>query len=470
MNQPRLSISAAVFLLIISPAIMAAENDSLQLAAPLRDNAILQQQIPVPIWGKAQARAKISVTFDSQTKTTVADDVGDWKLALDPMPADKLKTVSDAPEGRTMTVSAELNGEKVEKSIKNLLIGEVWLCSGQSNMGGGVRRSPYPKDSIEKANYPALRTRGDGDWIISTPQTSGNFSRLAFCFGREIQAHEKVPVGLIVAAVGGTSIQSWSRPPGDKPVSEKGLGSNYIPHIKPLIGYGMRGAIWYQGEANVNDGEKYRDLLKSMIEDWRASWGIGDFSFYYVQIAGIGESPKDKPAMGDGRASIRQAQFEVLAAVKNTGMAVTLDVSSEKEHPINKYDVGLRLARWALHRDYGHKDLVPSGPLYKSFEVEGSKIRVKFDYTQNGLMLAEKKGYEPPAETPNAPIPWLSIRDKDGSWHWAEGVIDGSDLIVSSKEVKNPTAVRYAYTVYPIDCNLYNKDGLPAGPFSTCGY
>ena len=128
------------------------------------------------------------------------------------------------------------------------------------------------------------------------------------------------------------------------------------------------------------------------------------------------------------------------------------------------------MAAWALNKAYGKKDVVPSGPLFKSQEIEGSKIRVKFEHAQHGLMLAKKEGYEPPVPTPDAPMPWLSIQSKDGSWHWAEGKIDGSDLIVSSQEVSEPLAVRYAYTVNPAGCNLYNKDGLPASPFSTCGY
>jgi len=194
-----------------------------------------------------------------------------------------------------------------------------------------------------------------------------------------------------------------------------------------------------------------------------------DFPSYFVQLASMGESPTDKPEGGDGRAAIRNAQLEALS-IPNTGMAVAIDIGEKKEHPKNKYDVGLRLARWALHNDYGKEDVVPSGPLYKSHEVEGSAIRVKFEYAQSGLMLANKGGYEPPVPTPDAAMPWLSIQARDGTWHWAEGRIDGSDLIVSSKEVAEPVAVRYAYTQFPVGANLYNKDGLPASPFSTSGY
>jgi sialate O-acetylesterase len=467
MTQTRLILPVTLLFLLVAPAVRAADV-TFALAVPLGDNAILQQQTRVPVWGTAAPGSKVTVTFGAQSKSTEADAAGQWRVSLDPMPADKLASVAEAPAGRTLTAVADSNGTKVEKSIKNLLVGEVWLCSGQSNMAGKYRMSPYPPKSDPE--FPALRMMAPGEWVSASAQTAGNFSRVAFSFARDTQAREMVPVGLLIAATGGSSIEAWTPAPEGTPIPEKGAGSNYQAHIKPLVGYALRGALWYQGEANARDGEAYLAKQKLLIDSWRAAWGQGDFPFYLVQLAGIGEPQKDNPAMGDGRAKIRQAQFEVLSTVKNTGMAVTLDISAPREHPINKHDVGLRLARWAAHREYGHKDLVPSGPLYKSFAVEGQKVRIKFDYAQNGLMLAEKKGYEPPTPTPDATIPWLSIQNKDGAWHWAQGVIDGSDLIVSSAEVKNPIAVRYAYTGYPLGCNLYNKEGLPAGPFSTCGY
>jgi sialate O-acetylesterase len=244
---------------------------------------------------------------------------------------------------------------------------------------------------------------------------------------------------------------------------------HYETKIQPLAGYAMRGTLWYQGEGNQKDGRNYLPKMKQLISEWRTDWNQVDFPFYFVQLAPIGESPADNPAGGDGRAEIRQAQVEALA-MPNTAMAVTIDIGDKKEHPINKHDIGLRLARIALHRDYGRKELVPCGPLYQSHTIEGSAIRVKFHYSQNGLMLARKDGFNPPAPTPGASIPWLSIQAKDGKWHWADGKIDGSDLLVSSKEVKEPVAVRFAYTNQPVGFNLYNKDGLPASPFTTCGY
>lgn len=460
-------------------AVSAAEKtqSAIELGAPFRDNAILQQKMPLPIWGTAKSGAKVTVTFGTQMKTADTGDDGKWKVTLDPMLADKLSSVNQAPQGRTLTIACELGKKKTAKTIKNILIGEVWLCSGQSNMAGPLKMGPWPPGTIENAKYPALRQWRNEQWILCTPETSRVFSRVAFCFARKIQSKKKVPIALLMAATGGSPIEAWMREVPEQLQSEKykqGLKrsnrkTNYETKVKPVIGYAIRGALWYQGEANASEGREYFRKMESMITDWRASWGQGEFPFYFVQIASIGESPKDKPELGDGRAKIRNAQLEAMT-LKNTGMAVTIDIGAVREHPVNKYDVGLRLARWAMHRQYGEKDLVPSGPIFKRHKIEGSSIRVSFDYADNGLMLAQKTGYAPAKPTPGAKMPWLSIQDKDGVWHWADGKLDGSDLIVSSKNVKYPIAVRYAYTQFPTGSNLYNKDGLPASPFSTNGY
>ena len=443
-----------------------------QCAAPFADKAVFQQNIPLPVWGTSLPGAKVAITFDQQAKTTVADKDGKWRVTLDPIPADKLVSVNEAPAGRSLTVVTEQGGEKATRVLNHILVGEVWLCSGQSNMAGPLRMDPYPPGTVAQANYPALRKQAGGEWIISSPETAGKFSRVAFCFARDVQRELLVPVGLLIAATAGSPIESWMQHPPASPArpAQEGVGGgNYEAHIKPLVGYAMRGVIWYQGEGNPDEGREYFLKMQSLIGDWRKSWGQGDFSFYFVQLASIGSSPADKPEGGDGRARIRNAQIEALT-LKNTGMAVAIDIGAPKEHPRNTYDVGIRLARWALNKDYGRQDVVPSGPLYKGFKIEGNKIRVLFDHAQNGLMLARKEGYEPPVPTPGAKIPWLSVRAKDGMWHWADGVIEGAELLVSSKAVVEPVAVRYAYTQNPVGFNLYNKEGLPASPFSTCGY
>jgi sialate O-acetylesterase len=271
-----------------------------------------------------------------------------------------------------------------------------------------------------------------------------------------------VPVGIINAAVGGSNIESWLN---QKPFE---TGPNYVKHLEPFVGFGLRGAIWYQGESNEKDKRAYLPKLTSLITGWRAAWKQGDFPVYFVQLPGIGTSPLDNPAGGDGRAEIRQASVEALA-IPNTGLAVTIDVGALKEHPPNKLDTGVRLAHVALHKTYGLQE-VPISPLYKRHQIEGNTIRVMFDNAQQGLMKAVKEGALPPKPMPDAKLQWLSLQDKDNTWHWADGKIEGSDLLVSCKEVKSPVAVRYAYTQHPCGNLLYNKEGMPASPFTTNGY
>jgi len=443
-------------------------RQTIELGAPFADHAVLQQQVKVPVWGTSLPGARVTVRFDGQTKTTDADNQGSWRVELEPMDAVKLASVNDCPEGKTMAVVCEKDGKKAVREIKNLIMGDVWLCAGQSNMAGKMRTTKtrhFPEDSIEKANYPALRQMVSGDgqpWLVCSPETAPEFKKVAFFFGRRLQQDALVPVGLICAAVGGSKIESWLN---QEPYPTGGIHTTLI---EPLLGYGLRGALWYQGESNENDRRHYQPKLQSLITGWRKVWNQGEFPVYYVQLPGIGTSSLDHPAGGDGRAEIRQACVETLK-LKNTGLAVTIDVGAKGEHPPNKYDTGVRLARLALHRDYGFTDLTPC-PLYKNQTVEDGTIRISFDHAQGGLMIARKEGFPPPTPTPDAKLQWLSVQAKDGSWHWADGHIDGSDLVVSCKDDNEPIAVRYAYTQHPAGHLLYNKQGQPVSPFSTIGY
>lgn len=445
-----------------------------QMALPFRDNAVLQQKIKLPVWGQSLPGATVTVTFDGQSKSVTADVEGKWRAILDPMAAVKLKSVNDTPVGKLMTVVCEKDGKKATTVIKNLLLGDVWLCAGQSNMAGKLRRAGlvknYPPNSINDANYPALRYLSpiDDSWVVCSPEIAVEISRVAFFFIRRVQREALVPMGIIVTAVGGSKIESWLNQ------APYPIGENYEKLLKPLVGYGIRGAIWYQGESNESDRREYHPKLKSLILGWRKVWGQGDFPVHFVQLPGLKESSIDNPAGGDGRAEIRQAYVETLA-VENTGMVVTIDVGTKGEHPPNKYDTGIRLARSVLQKVYGVKDL-SSCPLYKSHRVEGSSIRVSFtDDAKKGLMVAKKAdslpdAFLPPVPRPNAKLQWLSIQANDGKWHWADGRIDGSELVVSAKGVTKPKAVRYAYTSQPLGDLLYNVDGMPVGPFTTCGY
>jgi sialate O-acetylesterase len=244
--------------------------------------------------------------------------------------------------------------------------------------------------------------------------------------------------------------------------------------IHPLVPYAIRGAIWYQGESNGGEGETYYQKMRALIGGWRDVWKQGDlmtgskslFSFYFVQLPNFQKSDPNKPEGGETWTKLREAQFKSLS-IPNTGMVVTIDLGEADDlHPKNKQDVGKRLARWALAKDYG-KPLECSGPLYQKFQVEGDKIRISFDHAASGLVVGEKNGLGPVKEVVDGRVKWISMAGADRKFHWADAVIDGQTLVVSSKEVSKPVAVRYAFTMNPDGAGLYNKDGLPASPFRT---
>ena len=263
----------------VSFAADAVEALDINCAPVFGDHAVLQQGIPIPVWGWSLTGANVTVTFDNQTKSTVAGKDGRWDVALDPMAADKLDSLQEAPKGRTMTVVAELDGKKASKSFVDILIGEVWLCSGQSNMAAKVRhnhRNQDPKDNLLKSNFPAVRhICAPGGWQMATTEKSvGNFTRVGFCFARKVHLQQKVPVGLVNACVGGSRIESWMRiapkklPDGTGSKKRKiSYGGLYRNRIAPLVGYGMRGALWYQGEANASEGYSYFLKMESMINE-----------------------------------------------------------------------------------------------------------------------------------------------------------------------------------------------------------
>ena len=242
----------------------------------------------------------------------------------------------------------------------------------------------------------------------------------------------------------------------------------YNGMIAPLVPFAMRGAIWYQGESNGDEGGSYTRKTQALVEGWRNEWDQGDFPFYFVQLANF-QKPGENPEGGDGWAKIRMAQLKALD-IKNTGMAVAIELADEQNpgdvHPENKKDVGERLASWALAKQYG-KDAICSGPLYKSMTVRGNKAIIRFDYSGKGLMVGTKTGIDPVKEVKDGTLKRFAISGEDGTWHWADAEIRNDTVVVSSTEVKKPVAVRYGYTMNPDGCNLYNKDGLPASPFTT---
>jgi sialate O-acetylesterase len=243
----------------------------------------------------------------------------------------------------------------------------------------------------------------------------------------------------------------------------------YNAMIHPIVEMSIKGALWYQGESNGGEGESYFHKKQALIGGWRKNFAQGDFPFYFVQLANF-QSPGTDPAGGSGWARLREAQMKTLT-VPNTGMAVIIDNAPLAEakdiHPKNKYDVGLRLAQWALAKDYGQKNVVASGPLFKALKIEGGKAHVTFDYPGAGLMVAKKEGRNPATEAKEEKLKRFAVAGEDKKWFWADAVIEGNAVVVSSPDVKAPVAVRYAFEMNPDGANLYNREGLPASPFRT---
>ena len=443
------------------------------LPALFSDNMVLQQQYDVPIWGWAEPGTEVNV-YGSWSKmpsrTTVADENGNWTV--------KLKTFA---AGGPYHVSIN------DVTIENVMLGEVWICSGQSNMQWALEatQDSVTETEIRNANYSNIhlfyvaRDNSEqpnkdcyGKWEQCNPESARTFSAVAYYFGKELHNELNVPVGLIHTSWGGSSAQAWvnynilqSTPngqyyfdkyakevanaaPGINPRNMQTPSSLYNGMLKPLIPFGIRGAIWYQGEANVLEHDMYTDLMNTMITNWRDEWGEGDFPFYYVQLAPF--EYKDK-IVG---AALRDAQRKALD-IPNTGMAVTLDIGDPEDiHPTNKKDVGHRLALWALANTYEKENLVYSGPLYKSMKKENGKIRLYFDYVGSGLFC---KGEN---------LTNFQIAGEDKIFFPAEAEIVNNTIIVSSKQLKEPIAVRFAF-FNGDEPNLFNKEGLPASTFRT---
>jgi sialate O-acetylesterase len=456
------------------------------LPSIIGDGMVLQRDMPAPIWGWADPGEKVTVSFGGQTKSVNADANGKWMVKLDAMKANTSEQMLTVKGNNTVTL-----GE--------VLVGEVWICSGQSNMEWSVGNSLNAKEEIAAANYPMIhlfnvpghitsdkpQEKGPGQWAVCSPQSIKGFSAVGYFFGRRLNQELNVPIGLVGSNWGGTRIEPWVSLDGFRSVPELEQLANeveklwteggkvngrtpsaiYNAMINPLAPYAMRGGIWYQGESNGSEGISYHHKKTALINGWRKLFNP-NLAFYWVQLADFRQASED-PAGGDGWANLREAQRTSLN-IDNTGMAVIHDIGNAKDiHPRNKQDVGSRLAQWALHQNYGRADLVPAGPLYKSLKVEGNKIRLGFDHVGKGLMVGTKDGLSPTTEDKGGKLGRFAIAGEDKMWHWADAVIEGDHVLVSSKDVPRPVAVRYGYTMNPRGANLYNKDGIPASPFRT---
>ena len=484
----------SVLLVVVFGVCSARAN--VTLAKIFADHAVLQRDLALPVWGTAEPGEKVTVKLGAAQATATADARGTWSVKL---PAMQVNAV-----GQNLTVSGTNT-----ITVKDVLIGDVWLCGGQSNMEMSLDGCSGAKEDIAAASFPTLRlikinlpnrakpSSDDvvGPWEVCTPTNAGGFTGVGFYFARRIQQETGVPIGLLEDCVGGTRIELWIpsdgfalEPAARVPAENEDAQRLYRGMIKPVVPFGIKGAIWYQGEWNHNDDEMiYYHKMRALIAGWRKVWNQGDFPFYFVQLHKWWNDPKDtahgKPDdypsgdVGLDFSGIRMAQMRCLQ-IPNTGMPVSIDTGKENLHPGNKFDVGERLALWALRDHYGKKDLVVSGPLYKAMKVEGNKIRIRFDHLGSGLMVGKKVDRNPTEEDKDGKLRRFAIAGQaptspggsavaSNKWVWAEAVIDGEDVVVSSPDLANPVAVRYACSMNPEGCNLYNKEGLPASPFHT---
>lgn len=486
-------------------ATVGTATAQVKLPAVISNNMVLQRDLKLPIWGTAAAGEKVTVEFNGAKETATADASGKWKVLLPPQKA-------GGPFDMRIVGSNEL-------VLTNILVGEVWVASGQSNMEWTVRISGDAEKEIAAANHPQIRlfqvpklTAGSpqtdvvAQWKVCSPETIPDFSAVAYNFGREIHTEVGVPVGLINTSWGGSRIEPWTPVEGFAAIPELSqvfdlvkeswkqyagsvtayqalqnkwladsvaavaAGHNALPapvapahplneYGKPtsmynamvhgIVPFGIRGALWYQGESNRGEGMLYHHKMRGLIAGWRTMWGQGDFPFLYVQLA-----PYRYGSNFTALPEIWEAQTATLK-VPNTGMAVTTDIATINDiHPPNKRDVGQRLARWALVDTYAKTGIVKSGPLYDSMTVEGNKIRIKFKFGA-GLKTAE-----------SAAVTWFSVAGADKKFVSATATIDGETIVVTAPGVSAPVAVRFGWHELA-EPNLFNAAGLPASPFRT---
>ncbi len=444
LRVPRHSLCVLLALAALVSAGAAVRAD-VKLAPVFGNGMVLQRGMAVPIWGAAAEGEQVTVAFLDQKKTATAGKDGKWSIKLDELKA-----------GGPYKLSVS---GKNSLELDDVLVGEVWVCSGQSNMEMTLQGCENADKEIASADYPLLR-HNRGSWQTCSPKTAGGFSAAAYYFGRDLHKALNVPVGLIHRSVGGTSARSWTsvaaieKEEGLKPylddIKKQNPGNLYEQHIRPVVGYAARGFIWYQGESDAGRPEEYRKLFPTLIRSWRSDWGQGDMPFLFVQLAPIGGPPKD--ANGDaGWAPVREAQASALSLPK-TGMAVIID-SDADIHPKKKQLPGERLALAARAVAYNEK-LVASGPTFDSMTVAGDRATLSFKNVGGGLKVNgdQLKGF--------------AVAGEDGKYFWAETKVEADKVVVWSKDVPKPTAVRYGWSSNP-QCNLYNKEGLPASPFRT---
>ncbi|MFC1758787.1 sialate O-acetylesterase [Planctomycetota bacterium] len=489
----RLSIWLIALLPSLLPGLLRAGE--LRVADVFTDHAVLQRGVNLPVWGTTTASENVTVRFAGQQETVQAAEDGSWKVVLSPLQANA--------SGNSMVVESG----KQRREFRNLLVGEVWYASGQSNMQMSLdacaRRIPAIKEMAEAAPSDDIRMLrvDDADspqpltqrqkatsWQIDNPSNRRGQSAVAYFFARQLHETLDVPIGVIEGSWGGKPIEGFiprdqfeMRAPlrpilalaeqdrlADLAALKGGVvvrntaglpGRIFNARVAPIAPYGLRGVIWYQGESNAGRGEdpqNYRIKMRALVDGFRSTWNQPKMPCYFVQL----------PAFNDqatGWVRLREEQ-RLSLDIEHTGMAVTIDLRDADIHPANKLDVGKRLARWALAKTYGRK--IPfSGPLFKSATVEGASMLVEFEHAESGLMVARKEGLGSLIRTSDVELAHFELANEDGEWHPAQATIDGEAVRVHSPLITNPRAVRYACSGAPLNANLYNQVGLPASPF-----
>ena len=461
-----------VFLLSFS------SSAQIELSNLFSDNMVLQQESHVNIWGKAKKNQELIIytSWSGKIIRTIVKDDGSWEV--------KIKTPS---AGGPYNIQVTCDGET--KTINNVLIGEVWLASGQSNMEmtlSGNNREPVngSLDAIANSNNTKIRFFNvklkvseerindvDGEWLEANFKNTPNFSAVAYSFAKYLNQVLDIPFGIINSPKDGSVAEAWISQDVLKKITTNKELSYYAkqPHNNPsvlfngminaIIPFTIKGVIWYQGEGNSGRYQNYMKLMNGLIKNWRDEWGLGDFPFYFVQLA-----PNGSLGQGNGtsQAFLREAQLRTMLSVENTGMAVTLDIGSTiTNHPPEKLLIGKRLAYWALAKNYGFNGLPHSGPVYESMKVKNNKVYVNFKFAKNGVTSYGKplSGFEIAGEDKI-----FYSADASIDPHWSAGWENRSVLTLSNKNVPNPLYIRYGWKNY-IEGALYNVEGLPASSF-----
>ncbi|MFT4202833.1 MAG: sialate O-acetylesterase [Chitinophagaceae bacterium] len=449
------------------------------LPAIFSDGMVLQQQSKVPIWGKSDKKTVSVVTSWNNKKYNVSVNADStWKVLLE-----------TGKSGGAFTIKISDGGS--ERNISNVLLGEVWLASGQSNMEmplKGFKNAPVNNSeeviknssnanirffNVENKSWAKPLDDVSGQWLSVSPATASGFSAAAYFFALELYKKMNVPVAIVESDWGGTVVQAWMSADDLKSFPEVQVKSFadsaysfkneptglYNAMIHPIAGYGIKGAIWYQGEQNRDEPTLYRKLFPAMVKQWRSECGIGNFPFYYVQIAPyIYKDPNKLPEkltkLKPFVPYLREAQLQSETVIPNSGMAVLTDVGDESTiHPPDKETVGKRLSYWALAKTYGFKNIPYSGPVYKSMKTERNTILLAF---QNGEGLYLKNNSSSNFE----------VAGSNKVFYPATAVVEGQTVRVSSKQVANPVAARYAFDAWTVG-DLFNKNQLPASSFRT---